>query len=155
VDGTKALNALSATEATQLCKDAGAYASAALSKQNSCKFAALFGAAFGAPTTDAEARAACMTIYTACLSAPAQSDKLTCDPIPSTCKATVAQYSACMKDGIAAVNQTFAAIPSCSTVTLADLADNGGAGGAGGATTSAACMAFQTACPDYNVPSAM
>lgn len=155
LSGSRALNSLSAAEAAKLCTDSGSYASAAVSQANACKFAAVFSASFSAPTTDAEARAACMAIYTPCLSAPAQTND-TCDAIPATCTATVAQYSACMKDSIAAFNQTLAVLPGCSTLKLSDLSDNsgGGAGTAGGAAaTEASCVTLEKACPGFSVPS--
>lgn len=158
VNGTKPLNTLTAAESTQLCKDSGAYVGRAVSKVNACKALALVLTALGSPTTEAQARATCASIYTPCLSAPAASSSMdTCDSIPATCTATVAQYSACFSDQIVALNQVLAASPSCGTITLADLSDNGTGGGADGGTepTSAACMTFETACPGYQLPTGM
>ena len=99
VNGTKPLNTLTAAESTQLCKDSGAYVGRAVSKVNACKALALVLTALGSPTTEAQARATCASIYTPCLSAPAASSSMdTCDSIPATCTATVAQYSACFSD---------------------------------------------------------
>jgi hypothetical protein len=155
VSGSKSLNTLTAAEKTQLCNDSGAYAGRVLSKANACKAIAFLGGIFAdpPPQTDAEAQAACMTTYNQCLAAPATGGTNTCDDIPANCTATVDQYSACLSEGVAAASQTFAAFPSCNMVTL--MSNPGGSGGSGGTSTptSAACMAFQAACPGFDVPS--
>jgi hypothetical protein len=153
VSSSKALNTLSASEKTQLCNDSGAYAGRAISKADICKFGVLFAVLLANPQTDAQARTICTSEYNQCLQAPASgsSSTVTCDEIPANCTATVGQYSACLSDGITAVSQTFAAIPSCSTLTLSDL-DQGGSSGSDGGTTSAACAAFEAACPGFTVP---
>ena len=150
VDGTKPLNTLTAAETTQLCNDIDAYMGKGVSKANLCKMAAVMDAAFGGPTSDAAAQAACTSVYNQCMAAPASSSTQTCDPIPATCTATVAQFSACATDSLVALNQVLGAIPSCNAITLAELSSSSGTT-TDTTTTPASCQAFETACPTYSV----
>jgi hypothetical protein len=116
-----------------------------------CKMAAVMDAVFASPTSDAAAQAACTPVYNQCMAATAGSTTQTCDPIPATCTATVAQFSACVTDTLVALNQVLGAIPSCSAITLAELS----ASSTGGTTTPPqSCQPLETACPGYLVPGA-
>jgi hypothetical protein len=106
-------------------------------------------AAFASPTSDAAAQAACTPVYNQCMAATSGSTTQTCDPIPATCTATVAQFSACATDSLVALNQVLGAIPSCNAITLAELSESSTGSTA---TTPATCQAFETACPGYVVP---
>ena len=152
VDGAKPLNTLTAAETTQLCNDIDAYMGKGVSKANMCKIAAIMGATFASPTSDAAAQAACTPVYNQCMAAPASSNTQTCDPIPATCTATVAQLSACETDTLVAFNEVLGAIPSCNTITLAELTSSSTGTTTDTTTTPASCQAFQTACPAYSVP---
>jgi hypothetical protein len=131
-------------------------------KENQCRitglaFAAL--SAMGSTASDAMLQQACQAGYALCEAAPADggltsgadagTSTLDCSNamIPATCTATVAQYSACVNEQIAAIQGVF--IP-CNQLTSAKLmAISGNDGGA--ATSGPACTAFQAACPGLSM----
>lgn len=154
VSATRMLNGLSASETTQLCVDSHAYAGRALSMPNTCNFSAVLLTAFAGPATDAEARMTCTSVYNQCLASPSTADPQppTCDAIPENCTATVAQYSACLSDGVASVNEELGALPKCSALTLASLSTASSGAPSGTPPTTVACMAFAAACPGYMPP---
>jgi hypothetical protein len=157
VDGTKPLNTLTAVETTQLCSDTDAYMAKVVPKTNGCKLSGVMAAAFASPASNAEAQAACTTIYNQCMAAgsgtpcaPPATCTETCNPIPATCTATVAQFSACVTDTFVAYNQVLGAIPSCGAITLADLSDSTASGTTTDTTTTPpSCQTLESACPGY------
>jgi hypothetical protein len=154
ISGSKPLNTLTPAESTQLCEDATAYFMSSITKANSCKFSALVNAASTSSPTDAVLQSNCTSMETACnASATMGPGSATgCFPPPATCAATVAQYSACVSDGVASFNQNVSALPSCSVVRLADLTAIFAALEA--TYQPAACMPLATACPDFLFPMA-
>jgi hypothetical protein len=152
---SKAVNTLTAAEATQLCSDTRAYFARSITMATSCKFAALVTAASSSSPTEAGLRAACSNALNTCNqpdSGAGPGASTSCNDIPSTCTATVADYSACIRDKTTAFNQGVGALPGCATLTYADLTavsmiqsdDN----------ASPSCMALQTTCPDFFPPTA-
>lgn len=138
VPGSTPLTGLSGTQQTQLCKDFMTYADNTLMPEL-CRVDGLLVAAFSGATSDADVRTACTAGYNACLASDGGST-VTCNPssVPSTCTATVGDLTSCLNARSAATAQ----IPSCSTLTAAQLA--GAFGDGGGATEPAVCMQFDT-----------
>ena len=123
ISGSKPLNTLTLAESTQLCNDAIAYFKASITKSNSCKFSALVNAASTSSPTDAALQGNCAGMETSCNASDTMGPgtATSCFPPPATCTATVEQYSTCISSGVASFNQNVSALPSCSTVRLADL----------------------------------
>jgi hypothetical protein len=132
----------------QLCSDARAYFARSISKANACKFAALSFASSSSAPTDADLRAGCSSTENTCNGADASSMGTvnTCLPLPATCTATVAQYSACIVEETAFFNQSVPPLASCSTVTRADF--NAVFDVTTGINQGASCAALTAACPD-------
>jgi hypothetical protein len=118
LSGSKAINTLTTTEATQLCNDVYAYFGRAISRPTMCKSDGLTRALSTSPTTDVQLQDNCKAQESSCLKAnPANPG---CSDIPSTCTATVAQYSDCMVDQAASLNEAVPKLATCTTVTLGD-----------------------------------
>jgi len=116
---SEALGSLSPAQATQLCNDTYAYYGRSISQALLCKEAGLaYGVSSSSPT-DAQLQQNCKKQEAACLaSAPGGPS---CNRIPMHCPVTVAQYSACISDQVAAFNAGVASLVSCSAVTRNDL----------------------------------
>ena len=147
LNGSTALNALSATQATQLCNDTYAYFGTAIPQATTCKWRALtYGASSSAPdNTTLETK--CTQQQTACLQGGdpwATNDG--CNDVPSTCTATVAEYSACISDEVAAFIQVVDGFPMCSSLMMSNTSAimDAEAGG----TTPASCTSLANKCPD-------
>ena len=115
--------ALNAADATQLCKDTYAYFGKAIPMATACKYKGLSFATSSSATSDSQFQQVCTDHETACLqsgSGVGSADDPGCSNIPSTCTATVAEYSACISDEVAAFNQSMNGLPSCATATSAD-----------------------------------
>ncbi len=142
--GTR-LTALSGTQATQLCNDVDNYIDSAVVPVLCGAIRDLLGpkAAYNAlvanpSSTDADVRAACVAELAeagSCSNVDA-SVQNSCDAssfvtVPATCTATVGDYATCIDAINPAYSQYGAAVPSCSTLTVASLkayfaADGGG-----------------------------
>jgi len=120
LSGTKTLDSLTATEASQLCTDIYAYYGRAIPRSLVCKASGLtYGVSSSAPT-DALLQQNCATQEATCLQATTTNSK--CGALPSPCTATVEEYSACIADTAAAYKQSVSALIGCATVTHSDLA---------------------------------
>jgi alpha-L-arabinofuranosidase len=119
VDGGKTLGALTPSEATQLCTDTSAYFGKSITQATLCKEVGLTYAVSTSAASDSQLQKNCASQEAACLQAG--SAVANCTSISASCTATVAQYSTCMVDKIAAFNQTVNALASCATVTLTGL----------------------------------
>jgi hypothetical protein len=117
--GSKPLGGLTPSEATQLCDDTYAYFEQAISKPTLCKWTGLTYAVSSSAPTDAQLQKNCTSLETSCLEAGAAIPS--CRDIPTTCTATVAQYSACIVDKTDALNKSVGELASCATVTMTDL----------------------------------
>lgn len=166
VPGDKPLGTLSTSDATKLCMDTSSYLTsqtkALETKENQCRITGLALAALAAmnsTASDAMLQQACQAGYQLCETAPADGGFTTdvdggaptidCSnpTIPASCTATVAQYSACVNEQIAAIKNIF--VP-CNQLTNAKLMALSGDDG-GAATTGPACTAFQAACPGFSM----
>jgi hypothetical protein len=162
VQGYKPLSSLSQSEAKALCLDTEAFLS--MPDQASCRAAGIFNAVNVGAATDAQIQASCQAAYLLCQSAPADAglttggadagspifDCANAMPQAASCKATVAQYSACNNEMIAAVQNLY---PPCDQLTKAKLATFTSGAGRHSLTSGPACTAFQAACPSVNISS--
>ena len=112
ISGTKALNALTPTEVTQLCDDTLRLFRTAIPKATTCRWRDWLTARRAAPPPTRSCRRAARTRKPrACGSANPWADNLGCNDLPATCAATVAQYSACISDEVAAFIQLVERLP--------------------------------------------
>ena len=152
ITSNKPLGTLTAAESTQLCDDTKAYFMRSISKANSCKFAALSNAASTSAPSDAVLRTNCTSMETSCNASDAMGAgaATSCLPPPPTCTATVAQYSACITDGAAALTQSANTLPNCSALRLADISPIFAAVEA--LYLVPGCAALMAVCPDLVFP---
>ena len=157
--GTK-LTSLTPQQAMQLCTDFNASTTDTLAP-DLCKLLAIEVTALslsfsstGQPS-DAMLQMACTQSYNDCLSGDGGfTSTSSCDPStftaqPSTCTATVGDLTMCANADLATAKQELAGLPSCSSVTaanlssaLATLAANADAG----TSMSATCTALESNC---------
>ena len=144
LSGTKTIQALTTAEATQLCDDTYAYFGSAIPHATACKWAGVaFAASSSAPTQEVLTNN-CTTHETSCpISNPG------CSDLPSTCKATVAEYSACISDEVAVFIQAVSGLPDCDTITRAALEP---VNAAMSADPPASCASLSDKCPDLYPP---
>jgi hypothetical protein len=150
ISGTTALNALTPTEVTKLCDDTYAYFGSAIPKATTCRWRGLaYGASSSAPT-DAQLQSNCTSKETSCQgSADPWADNLGCNDIPSTCAATVAQYSACIIDEVAAFTQLVGGFPMCSMLMRSNASE---ILNAIAAPPPASCASLMNTCPELSPP---
>ena len=157
--GTK-LTSLTPQQAMQLCTDFDATATNTLTP-DLCRLLAIEATALslsfsstGQPS-DATLRMTCTQAYNNCLSGDGGvTTTSNCDPStfttePSTCTATVGDLTMCANESVTTAKQEVAGLPSCSSVTsanlisaLATLAANADAG----TSMSATCTALESNC---------
>jgi len=151
LSGTKALNALTAEEATKLCDDTYAYFGSAIPQATACKWKGLsYATSSSAPTQD-KLRSNCTSKETGCQAADPSAvwPNPGCGDLPSTCTATVAEYSACISDEVTDFNQTVNGLPSCTEFTSAGTS---AIWDAMGANAPAGCTSLTDKCPDLYPP---
>jgi hypothetical protein len=148
--GGTAVNALSPTEVTQLCNDTYAYFGSAIAKATTCKWRGLAYAASSSAPSDAQAQTNCTNKETSCNQTDPWADNPGCNDIPTTCTATVAEYSACISAEAAAFTQTVNGLKTCATLTRADTA---AIFDVMAAAPPASCMALMDKCADLYPPS--
>jgi hypothetical protein len=176
VAGSKPLGQLSDADSKALCTQTLTYLSAQLSGPSfvelECRAVGVglasfsgVGSSTGANATDAQIQATCQAGYALCKASPpdagvtsfgsdggspADSCANAMKPDPA-CTATVDQYTACVNESFATVQNTY---PPCNQLTKAKLAmltspDAGAPGGNG--ASGPACQAFEAACPGVSV----
>jgi hypothetical protein len=130
VPSSTKLTDLTPAQSTQLCNDLITFDEKSIDT-DLCKLEGL-GAAqaveyAGTPApTNAQLQAACTQAYNECLSidggvaTPGSCDSTTLN-VPSTCTATVGDLQTCAGDQQAVVKQFYGALPSCSSLTTANL----------------------------------
>jgi hypothetical protein len=149
--GSKALDALTSAQAAQLCNDTSAYFNGNITKTQSCKFQALTYSVSSSAPTDTDLQAGCTATETACDQSDASTAAgITCNPIPTSCAATVAQYSSCVVDQNALFKTKLGTLPACSAVTRATFDAIYTA--LPNANPPASCATLMTACPDLMLP---
>lgn len=143
VPGDKRISDLTPAERDQLCMDVTQWAMSGPFLPNGCNATAWLLTSLVASTdtaaTDAELRASCETGYADCVAGGVTS---MCDDVPTTCTATVSEYTTCAADGVDALG----ALPACSQLTRASV--NNAITILAGSSSSPACMAVSTKCPD-------
>jgi hypothetical protein len=149
LSGSKAVNALSATEATQLCNDSYAYFSSAIPKATTCHWVGLAYAASSSAPDQAMLQQGCTMHENACDQAgDPWAVNSGCNTLPTTCTATVAQYSACVTDEVASFSQAVDGLSACAslagTSSIIDVMV---------AAPPASCASLMDACPDLYPPS--
>jgi hypothetical protein len=147
LSGTKALNGLTTAEATQLCSDTYAYFGQAISRPTLCKWKGLAYAISSSAPTDSMLQQNCSSRETPCLQATP--DSPSCSDLPSTCTATVAQYSACITDQTAVFTPTVSGLADCATVKTTDLA---AVWAFRTGDLPASCVSLTDKCPDLDIP---
>jgi hypothetical protein len=152
LSGSKAVNALTAAEATQLCNDTYAYFGTAIPKATTCKWKGLaYGASSSAPSQDVLQQKCTMQESSCTQGGDPWANNPGCNDIPTTCTATVAAYSACISAEAAAFVQAVNALPVCTALMTSDVsrimdAETGG-------TPPASCASLMNACADLTPPS--
>jgi hypothetical protein len=149
---SKAVNALSAAEAKQLCDETYAYFGTTITKTTTCKWQGLFYGSQSSPPSQSVLQQKCSQKETSCnqVSDP-WADNIGCNDIPTGCTATVAEYATCISDQVAAFIQTVDGLPDCaalmttdeSKVTDAQINPN----------PPASCASLANKCPDLTPPS--
>jgi hypothetical protein len=153
LSGTTALGALTATDATQLCKDTYAFFGKAIAMTTACKYKGLSYATSSSAPTDSQFRQICTDRETTCMqkgTGVGSADDPGCGDLPPSCKATVAQYSACMSDEVAAFNQGVGGLPSCATATSASIS---AVWEVMIPSVPPSCDAINNKCPELSLPS--
>jgi hypothetical protein len=122
LSGTKALGALSTTEATQLCKDTYSYFNSSITQATACRWTGLSWAGSSSAPNQDTLRQFCTDHESTCLKGDASTSFASpgCDPLPSTCTVTVADYSACITDHAADFTKTVTGLPTCSALKSSD-----------------------------------
>ena len=159
--GTK-VTGLTTAQAAQLCNDVQSYVNNSFFPAVCRASTALLGprAAYldllqNPTASTSELQAACVSAADrdagdSCSTNLADAGTETCNisQVPSTCQATVGDYTKCINDSTAADLQLFASAPSCSTLTAASLMAYFGADG--GSTSNPAqpesCSKFESTC---------
>jgi hypothetical protein len=94
----------------------------------------------------------CTDHEAACLQAGSgvgSADDPGCNDIPSTCTATVAEYSACISDEVEAFSQGMNGLPSCATSTSASMS---AVWQVMVPTAPASCDSLTNECPELSPP---
>jgi hypothetical protein len=144
--------ALNAADATQLCKDTYAYFGRAIPMATACKYKGLSIATSSSATSDSQFQQVCTDHETACLqvgSGVGSANDPGCSDLPSTCTATVAEYSACVSDEVVAFNQGVSDLPSCATAGSASIS---AVWLVMVPTPPASCDSLSNKCPDLSPP---
>jgi hypothetical protein len=99
-------------------------------------------------TTDAQVQAACQSGASSCVLTPDPGDCELGDALhPADCTATVGDLEACVNDIAALYPAAIAAIPSCDTLTVAELMAGAGTGAEVSAIQNLpSCMSYQAKC---------
>jgi hypothetical protein len=152
ISGTKALNALSTTEATQLCNDTYAYFGSAISMTTICKWQGLFYGSQSSPPSQSVLQQKCTQKETSCTGGgDPWANNIGCNDLPSDCSATVAQYATCIHDQVAAFVQTVNGLPDCASLMTTD--ESKVTDAQINANPPASCASLVSQCADLTPPS--
>jgi hypothetical protein len=152
ISDSKALNALTPADSTQLCKDVYAYFGKNIPMATACKFKGLSSATSSSAPSDSQFQQVCKDHEATCTQAGSgvgSADNPGCSAIPSTCTATVAQYSACISDEVVAFNQGMSGLPSCATAGSASIS---AVWQVMIPSVPASCDSLTTTCPELSPP---
>jgi hypothetical protein len=161
VPGNKSIASLTPSEQGQLCHDLDQWSQTSLAPstcQTSAVLAAALGAVFDSSLSDAQIQMSCTQAYNECLASNQSADAgatSSCqmgvsDP---TCTATVSEITACLNDQSAVFAQEANALPSCGSLTRANLSTAaGGDSDAGAPDEPASCKTVDMKCPNFSMP---
>jgi hypothetical protein len=169
LSGEARLYQLTPDELTRLCQDTAAYVEAVLPSSSFCRPSAISAAAAIAPTPtpeagDADLQRACVLAYASCLvntsfdagaaaEPGATAPWFGCAGFPSDCQATIAGYSACVRDATTLAARVYGALPTCNQLTLASLtAMTTDAGANVSYSAPPTCVEVQAECPNIYIP---
>jgi hypothetical protein len=146
---------ISLAQLTTICTELNAYRSNLAKSAGfapvDCKYAGIFSgmSTVGPVATDDQVRQACSTAVSNCVATPTQPFTLDCSVAPfNDCAATVAQYTACLNDSVAAAEVSVASLPSCSALSVALFrSDSGSVMSLPTLTAPASCVTYAAACP--------
>jgi len=149
LNGSTALSALTPAQRTQLCSDTAVYFGALVPMATTCKWRGLaYAASSSAPTQDLLQQKCTMQESNCSQAGNPWANNFGCD-IAATCAATVAEYSACIHDEIAAFLQAVNALPTCATLMMSNsstiIADQN-------ADLPASCVSRMNTCAELLVP---
>jgi hypothetical protein len=147
----KTLGALSTTEATQLCNDTYSYFNKTITQATACRWTGLSWAGSSSAPNQDTLRQFCTDHETSCLKADGGTSFANsgCDPLPSSCTATVADYSTCVTDHAADFNTTVTGLPTCTTLQSSDTTK---LSGIQAADLPKSCTAITDKCPEITLP---
>lgn len=158
VAGNKKINTLTPAEQQTICDSFEAKFTGAEFIDQQCRIVSVLQVSFTADdqATDAQLRMQCATAYAECKTQAGADggSKPTCNPPGATCTATVDQLTACVNDVLAYLDRLDA--PACDKLTRATLTTTSAPdAGPPDPTSSAACKAYQAACPDDDIGATM
>jgi hypothetical protein len=120
LSSAKALNSLTAAEATQLCSDTYAYFERAITKATACKWKGLYFATQSSAPTEEKLQSNCSSKEDPCLAESSSPwSNQTCSDIPTDCTKTLAEYQACIKEQSTWLAQKVGELPGCAAFTMA------------------------------------
>ncbi len=150
LSGTTPVNALTPDEATKLCDDTFAYFGSAIPLAIACKWQGLAYAASSSAPTEEQLRTNCTSHEASCQDAGGANYNPSCSEIPSTCTATVAEYSDCITEEVAAFTETVTGLITCDVITRDATS---AIFEAMAPTPPPSCESLSNACPDLYPPS--
>lgn len=146
--GTTVLGQMSDAQSQSLCSQLSSFekspAVATNGKELGCRFIGILAAGMLGSTSDAQAQSTCKAAYDPCIKGNATQTS-TCTKPSATCTATVAELETCINDSVASLQTLLNEIPTCSTLTVADLSSDGGT--VSTSTQPASCTALSQKCP--------
>ncbi len=151
------LSGLSDSDIQKLCGEISSFTDSYASNTGACNIAGYAAAAFskqlGGTTDTTTLRQLCSAAVSQCQAQSGHIDAgvsaSTCQKPSSTCTATVGDLEACLNDAKTAAQKEYAGIPSCSTLTAADLSLTDGSLSVGTASEPASCATLNQKCPDF------
>jgi len=154
---SESLGSLSDSDAQKLCDAVRSFSSSNSSVSSQvCVFAGLVAAgvqaSLNASASDADLRKACSDAESACQKQPARhvdAGAATCSKPDASCTATVGELQTCINDENAAFQNAASSLPTCGSLTRAQLLSEAGpVSTAPQASTPASCQTFAQKCPN-------
>ena len=151
IAGTRTLGSITDSEMPALCSATAAFRQTMASKEDFCRMTSVMFAGTAAtmgPTTDAELRQSCNTLYSSCVSGPGTTDAGAngCLRPIGPCTRTVADYETCMNDTKTVVRQLVSAVPSCDALTVAWVLASSGDAASSASVDPPSCQALDAEC---------
>jgi hypothetical protein len=142
VPGNKRFSDLTPAERDQLCTDLTQWAMSGPFLTDGCNASAWLAtelaASFDTSMTDLDLQTTCQGLYDSCVAGGVTVD---CNKVPTTCTATVGEYTTCLSDSTA----NLGGLPQCSALTRASVQAT--VSRLNNQPTSAACTSLENKCP--------